>query len=151
MTYSEKLKDPRWQKKRLEILEASGWKCNGHCQNEKPNPTLHVHHRIYLRGLNPWEYEPWAYHVLCDECHGVEQEIMQEAYRALARFPDLMCAVAALDRMDEKLASMISGDLLNLFIKRPEFHLSTAQALQWLAQYQLDLFGVGANIGRESP
>jgi len=27
MTYKEKLLDPRWQKKRLEVLERDGWAC----------------------------------------------------------------------------------------------------------------------------
>jgi len=28
-SYSEKLRDPRWQKKRLELLESAGWKISG--------------------------------------------------------------------------------------------------------------------------
>ena len=38
-TYLEKLKDPRWQKKRLEILERDGWKCMACGEKEK---TLRV-------------------------------------------------------------------------------------------------------------
>lgn len=46
--YSQLLKDPRWQKKRLEILDRDDWKCT-HCEAE--HKTLHVHHRHkYVRG-----------------------------------------------------------------------------------------------------
>ena len=47
MEYAEKLKDPRWQKKRLEILERDAWVCQK-CFDTKS--TLHVHHRIYNGG-----------------------------------------------------------------------------------------------------
>jgi len=65
-TYSDKLKDPRWQKKRLEIMEREEWKCQG-CGNTKN--TLNVHHLRYIEGKEPWEYEDMYYMTLCDECH----------------------------------------------------------------------------------
>lgn len=52
MKYAEKLKDPRWQKKRLEILERDKWMCRGCCETQK---TLHVHHIFYVHGLEPWD------------------------------------------------------------------------------------------------
>lgn len=69
MTYAEKLKDPRWQKKRLEILDDRGWACEWCCDKEK---TLHVHHVLYLKNLNPWEYDNKYLRVLCETCHVVE-------------------------------------------------------------------------------
>lgn len=50
MSYLELLKDPRWQKRRLEILERDGWECQNCGGKDK---TLHVHHKRY-RG-KPWE------------------------------------------------------------------------------------------------
>ena len=41
MIYVEKLKDPRWQRKRLEILQRDDWKCYW-CKDDKT--TLNVHH-----------------------------------------------------------------------------------------------------------
>lgn len=70
-TYVEKLKDPRWQKKRLEVLEAGGWKCAS-CSDSKA--TLHVHHRQYFKGREPWEYEAGQLEVLCENCHALEHE-----------------------------------------------------------------------------
>ena len=66
MTYEEKLKDPRWQKKRLEVLDRQDFTCQG-CDNKRN--TLHVHHLKYLTGLDPWEYEDKYLAVLCSKCH----------------------------------------------------------------------------------
>lgn len=66
MTYAEKLKDPRWQKKRLEIMERAGFKCEA-CGDSKE--TLHVHHGYYERGFDPWDYEDATLWCLCASCH----------------------------------------------------------------------------------
>ena len=65
-TYSEKLKDPRWQKKRLEILKRDGFKCTECFGAER---QLHVHHLFYRRSLDPWDYPDLAMITVCDECH----------------------------------------------------------------------------------
>jgi len=53
MKYSDLLKDPRWQKKRLEILQRDEFSCQI-CFDTKS--TLHVHHRRYISDCKPWEY-----------------------------------------------------------------------------------------------
>jgi hypothetical protein len=65
-TYSQKLKDPRWQKKRLYLLDAAEWECF-ECGDK--SQTLNVHHKSYLKGRDPWDYPPDYYVVLCDDCH----------------------------------------------------------------------------------
>ena len=65
MTYAQKLKDPRWQKRRLHVLEQRGWRCE-RCRDEKT--TLHVHHKKY-RG-EPWDALDHDLEVLCEPCHG---------------------------------------------------------------------------------
>lgn len=70
MTYSEKLKDPRWQKKRLEILKRDNWTCQN-CQST--TKTLHVHHLKY--NGNPWEANNNDLQTLCEDCH--EQETIK--------------------------------------------------------------------------
>lgn len=67
-TYSELLKDPRWQKKRLEILERDNWMCQ-HCRST--DKMLHVHH-IKYSGF-PWEAEDKFLITLCEECHELEE------------------------------------------------------------------------------
>ena len=64
MTYSDKLKDPRWQKKRLEILARDNWTCQKCMDNET---TLHVHHLKY--NGNPWESDEGDLITLCKHCH----------------------------------------------------------------------------------
>ena len=64
MTYSDKLKDPRWQKKRLQILERDEWACVK-CSDMKS--TLHIHHSKY--NGNPWESDNKDLFTLCEECH----------------------------------------------------------------------------------
>lgn len=68
MNYSEKLKHPKWQKKRLEILNRDNFTCKlcGDTETE-----LHVHHLKYS-GPNP-ENAPNEYlETLCKVCHLVK-------------------------------------------------------------------------------
>lgn len=69
MTYSEKLKDPRWQKKRLEILERDNFTCR-ECGSK--TDTLHIHHCCYIKGKQPWEYSETLL-TLCANCHQERQ------------------------------------------------------------------------------
>lgn len=64
--YFQQLKHPKWQKLRLEMLEAANWRCESCCSEDK---TLHVHHRQYIKGRMAWEYESSNFDVLCDSCH----------------------------------------------------------------------------------
>ena len=68
MTYAEKLKDPRWQKKRLEILQRDGFSC-WWCGDKET--TLHVHHTEYIGG-NPWETPDIFLTTVCQDCHEIE-------------------------------------------------------------------------------
>lgn len=80
MKYSEKLLDPRWQKKRLEIFERDEWMC-GLCQDNEQ--TLHIHHLFYEKGKDPWEYENKHLITLCANCHEAETETRNIIERGL--------------------------------------------------------------------
>lgn len=67
--YQKKLLDPRWQKKRLEILERDKWECFW-CGDK--TSTLHVHHLYYMQEQEPWDYPVDALVTLCAECHEEE-------------------------------------------------------------------------------
>lgn len=69
--YAAKLRDPRWQKMRLEIMNRDGFRCQICFDTEK---TLNVHHCKYKRGLQPWEYPPQSLVTLCEKCHKLEPE-----------------------------------------------------------------------------
>lgn len=62
--YGEKLKDPRWQKRRLEILQRDEFTCQ-ECGDS--DSTLHVHHHAYLD--EPWAVPDCWLITLCAECH----------------------------------------------------------------------------------
>lgn len=64
--YSKLLRDPRWQKKRLEILERDGWKCR-YCGDTES--TLHIHHLWYEDAHQPWQAHSWSLLTLCESCH----------------------------------------------------------------------------------
>lgn len=68
MNYSQKLKDPRWQKKRLEVMERDKFTCRT-CGETKE--TLTVHHINYRKGADPWEYDSDNLRCLCESCHDV--------------------------------------------------------------------------------
>lgn len=80
--YSELLKHPKWQEKRLRVLEAAGFQCSSCGDKEK---TLHVHHGYYERGKKPWEYDDETLHVLCEDCHEATQENLTSIHRLLGR------------------------------------------------------------------
>jgi hypothetical protein len=65
-SYSEKLKDPRWQRKRLEIFQAANFICE---QCGMGDMTLHAHHKRYIKGRELWDYELSDFACLCKECH----------------------------------------------------------------------------------
>lgn len=68
--YSQKLLDPRWQKKRLEILSKDEFTCQLCGDTEE---TLHVHHKYYAEGCEPWDEEnDLGLVTLCAPCHKEE-------------------------------------------------------------------------------
>lgn len=79
-TYSEKLLDPRWQKKRLEILNRDQFTCQCCFSTTK---TLHVHHLKYHKGKEPWEIENCYLMTLCEECHAVEHDNFKDSTEEL--------------------------------------------------------------------
>lgn len=65
-SFWEAYKDPRWQKKRLEIMERDEWQCRD-CLSA--GSTLNVHHEYYRRDFQPWEYPDESLVTLCKPCH----------------------------------------------------------------------------------
>lgn len=78
MTYAEKLKDPRWIEFRERFLsnlfykrrEVSPDSDDDWCEGcGLPANHFHVHHRIYIKGREPWEYSFDCLSALCPDCH----------------------------------------------------------------------------------
>lgn len=87
--YSDKLKDPRWQKKRLEVFVRDGWKCR-HCNDA--NSTLAIHHLRYVSGKEPWDCENSELMTLCENCHSLNHEHRQSLETALIDYLRRMCS-----------------------------------------------------------
>lgn len=66
MRYADQLKSPKWQRRRLEILQRADFMCEMCGTGER---TLHVHHRRYSGRRTAWEYGDHELVALCDECH----------------------------------------------------------------------------------
>lgn len=88
--YKQKLLDPRWQRKRLEVLQRDEWRCQK-CFNGES--TLHVHHHYYERGNDPWDYTMEALVTLCADCHEgetkyrpIEEQALLNAMREIGLF-----------------------------------------------------------------
>lgn len=81
MKYSDKLRDPRWQKKRLLILNRDKFECR-FCRDK--TKELHVHHSFYESGFEPWEYPDDSLFTLCFRCH-------KEAEKFKSEFSKLWC------------------------------------------------------------
>lgn len=61
-----KYKHPKWQEKRLKVMDEAGFKCLI-CGDK--DSTLNVHHISYLKNRDPWEYENNELVCLCEGCH----------------------------------------------------------------------------------
>ena len=81
MTYSEKLQDPRWQRRRLDVLNLRNWTCEDCASTDKP---IQVHHYHYIRGRDPWQYRDDELRVCCRDCHEERQGIEDAIRTALS-------------------------------------------------------------------
>jgi len=70
-SYSKILKDPRWQKKRLEIFKRDKWTCQRCFDTDH---TLTVHHLYYIPNRDPWDYPDDILITLCETCNQYEYE-----------------------------------------------------------------------------
>lgn len=98
--YFEKLRDPRWQKRRLEILERDEWCCMK-CYSE--TKELHVHHLSYEWNQNPWDYDSEQLITLCNECHEYEKVHLKDAKKQLIN------SIVAKFHFSETLRTLASG------------------------------------------
>lgn len=64
--YSELLKNPKWQKRRLEILSRDEFMCQSCFDTES---ELHVHHKCYNYGVDIWDYKDDDLITYCKSCH----------------------------------------------------------------------------------
>lgn len=87
-SYWELLRDPRWQQKRLRIMERAKFQCE-ECTDK--STTLNVHHTYYEKGLAPWEYPDASLHCLCEPCHKKAEELRREVLRQIGLLDSTDC------------------------------------------------------------
>lgn len=85
-TYYEKLKDPRWQKLRLQVFERDEWKCT-RCGEKKK--TLSVHHWSYSKSGNPWDVGIDDLDTVCEYCHEKIEGMLMFCKMAIKNFKSL--------------------------------------------------------------
>ena len=75
MNYNEQLKNPLWQKKRLEIMNRDEFQCKMCFSKEN---SLVVHHKVYYSKTKAWEYEDYLLITLCEKCHNLIHRIIND-------------------------------------------------------------------------
>lgn len=83
-TYDERRRDPRWQRKRLEIYERDGFACVD-CGTKTEN--LQIDHAWYEPRHAPWEYPDSCFFTRCDSCHARIGEERIRLLKLLATLP----------------------------------------------------------------
>lgn len=81
-SYSELFKHPKWQRKRLEVLQSANFECESCGSGEV---QLHVHHSYYEKNLAPWDYPDESLHCLCENCHEKAQDIKTLLQRQIGK------------------------------------------------------------------
>lgn len=110
--WSDQYKDPRWQKKRLEVLSIDEWMCQKCGSKDK---ALHVHHASYVRGRKIWEYSASEMVTLCDQCHKTIHNLLADNKEVVV--PDLINSVRSdgefdyFDMLDLMSAIAFEGDI----------------------------------------
>jgi len=66
LTYKQQINHPKWQRRRLEVMERDGFQCQV-CfdRNKKQN----VHHKYYIYNKLIWEYPDELLLTVCEDCH----------------------------------------------------------------------------------
>lgn len=127
--YSQLLKDPRWQKKRLEVLSINDWMCISCGAKES---ELHIHHIRYRRGKKPWEYTPEELLVLCADCHEQLEKAKEDFESDLVAHA---CIAGNLISTYKTLSGYLCGDLEPM--ERPTDRKETEEFILGVAMARL--------------
>jgi hypothetical protein len=119
LTYSEQLKHPMWQRKRLDRLNAAEFKCQV-CSGD--DRTLHVHHKQYIKGRLAWEYDDDNFAVLCEVCHEQAHAESDSLKSLLAKMPlEDPCGPGEVTALVAGFSNIrLGGTLVAHFEKNPE-------------------------------
>lgn len=62
----------QWKTFRAEMIERDGGHCARCSRSDADGATLHVHHKTYVKGRMPWQYNYNECELLCAGCHAAE-------------------------------------------------------------------------------
>ncbi len=105
--YSKKLRDPRWQKKRLKTFERDEWTCQMCGAEDK---TLHAHHKYYVIGREPWDCDDYSLITLCKDCHKDEKLEASKACTLLANVARINFLSNKINDLAKHLRYLSRGD-----------------------------------------
>lgn len=86
--HAEQREHPKWQRRRLEIMDKADFACE-RCGDDETQ--LHVHHKYYVWDNELWDYPDEALECLCRKCHQavedakVESKSLDEEIRRLTK------------------------------------------------------------------
>lgn len=131
VSYSEKLRDPRWQKMRLEIMCRDNFAC---CRCSRDDKTLNVHHYYYKPKFNPWDYPDGALVTVCEDCHREMEDFYREMklligvsqWRQSLFYEMLKATRINASAFDDHLSSVVSG--LRFFLRMREFRKTATES-----------------------
>lgn len=134
LSYSEQLKHPKWQKRRLEVLSAANFQCKRCGASED---TLHVHHRHYVKGRMVWEYDDSELIALCEFCHHEEHDNADLVAKFIYSIPD---------QYKSDLVSILAG--ISYVVTRDNEIINNSDPIMFMAgiaaikSRELDLIGM---------
>ena len=117
-TYSELLRSPMWQKKRLEIMQRDNFTCQ-HCGCE--GRELQVHHRIYRKDAKPWEYDNSELITLCDQCHEAETDAKNTHYDTFKEICNLAREIGLSEQFIGELFNRILSAIATISNKSDDY------------------------------
>jgi hypothetical protein len=122
-TYSEKLKDPRWQKARLNILNRDGFACRD-CGNDEDE--LHVHHCFYSKG-QPWDTNEELLLTLCRNCHDRRGSVESRVRELIG----IVFAASSIDAVELFCADLSNEIRSEIFEDGPDLRVKNGYDLEY--------------------
>ena len=106
--FKEQIKDPRWQRRRLEIMQRDDFACQM-CGDKES--TLNVHHIRYIHDHDYWDYKDRELITLCEECHYYEHLAKDESIsEILSDMNNIGLTNIEIYAMLEKLFNLLRGE-----------------------------------------
>lgn len=137
-SYSEKLRDPRWFRFRQDFLDSIskhteyGWRaeCES-CGSDSTPKTLHVHHKRYIDGHEPWEYQFSDLRALCRDCHSTIHEVETKIRRFV-----ISLTVSECETLDTLLDELIASKRQDNLSQAICYAKNEVRDLYWAIEHQ---------------